>query len=249
LLRGAFDTGPPEVVHAQVAESAAAVKARPETTPLRDAAAPVALEIRYDGKPIALEIRQGQAQVREPAADQQVTFVLRKVDATPDRYGVVLLVNGVNTLFKEQTAPSEASKWVLGPEHRETVVGGYQTGEKTAETFRVLSSAESAANAVRYGPGAGTITLVVFREKKGGAGAPPLDDLGEDLAALARGALPPEAPKTLPALKFRLREGAGASMSRGLIVEGATTGAATRSVEFQTEATPVMSATIAYYRP
>ena len=249
LIRGAFDSGRTEEVREKVVASVVTVNASPATTPLRDPSAPVGLEIRYDGKPVPLEIRNGQAEVCEPTADQKVTFVLRKLDKTPDKYGVVLLVNGVNTLYKEQTAPQHAGKWVLGPEHRETVVSGYQTGAKSAEAFRVLSSAESKSNAVHYGPAAGTITLVVFREKKSADVAPPLDDEGEDLAALSRGVLPPERPKTLAALKFRLREGAGQGTSRGLIVEGQEIDAKIRTVEFQAEATPVMSATITYYKP
>jgi hypothetical protein len=249
LIRGAFDAGQTDVVQEKVIASAVQVKALPETTPLRDPSAPVALEIRYEGKPVPIEIREGKAEVREPGEQENVAFVLRKVDRTPDRYGVVLLVNGVNTLYKEQTAPLHAGKWVLGPDHRETVISGYQTGEKSAKAFRVLSSAESKTNAVNYGPAAGTITLVVFRERKAAVAAPPLDDEGEDLIALSRGALPPEQLKTLAALKFRLREGAGQGSSRGLIIEGETIGAATRTVEFQAEATPVMSATITYYKP
>jgi hypothetical protein len=249
LIRGAFDAGQTEEVHERAAASAVQVNASPATTPLRDPSAPVALEVRYDGRPVPLEIREGKAEVREPGEQQKVAFVIRKVDRTPDRYGVVLLVNGVNSLYKEQTTPLHAGKWILGPDHRETVISGYQTGAKSAEAFRVLSSAESKANAMHYGPAAGTITLVVFREKTRGVAAPPLDDEGEDLIALSRGALPPERPKTLAALKFRLREGTGQGTSRGLIVEGETIGAATRTVEFQAEATPVMSATITYYKP
>jgi hypothetical protein len=249
LIRGAFDAGQAEEVREKVVASVVKVRASPATTPLRDPSAPVALEIRYDGKPVPLEIRNGQAEVREPIADQKVTFVLRKVDKTPDKYGMVLLVNGVNTLYKEQTAPLHAGKWVLGPDQREALISGYQTGANSAEEFRVLSSAESTTNAVHYGPAVGTITLVVFREKKAAAAPPPLDDEGEDLAALSRGVLPPEPPKTLAALKFRLREGAGLGTSRGLIVEGENIGAATRTVEFQAEATPVMSATITYSKP
>jgi hypothetical protein len=249
LIRGAFDAGQADVVHEKVVASAVQVKASPATTPLRDPSAPVTLEIRYDGRPVPIEIREGKAEVREPGERQNVAFVIRKVDRTPDKYGVVLLVNGVNTLYKEQTAPEHASKWVLGPDHRETVVSGYQTGAKSAEAFRVLSSAESKTNAMHYGPAAGTITLVAFREKTREVAAPPLDDEGEDLIALSRGMLPPEQPKTLAALKFRLREGAGQGGSRGLIVAGETLGAAARTVEFQAESTPVMSATITYYKP
>jgi hypothetical protein len=213
--------------------------------------APVALEVRYDNQPVPLEFRAGKAEVREPGEDQKVSFVIRKRDRTPDRYGVVLLVNDVNTLDKEQVAPLHARKWILGPDHRESVILGYQTGERTAEAFRVLSSEESRTNAVHYGPAAGTITLVVYRERKARDAAPPLDldDEGEDLAALSRGVLPPERPQTLEALRFRLREGAGLDDSRGLIVQGSRIDAAIRKVEFLADPTPVMSATITYYKP
>ena len=112
----------------------------------------------------------------------------------------------------------------------------------------MLSSGESQANAVQYGPAAGTITLVVFREKAARGEPPPLDDAAEDLAALARGVLPAERPQTLAALKFRLREG-GRVESRGLIDKGRTIGAAVRDIAFQPEPTPVLSATITHYRP
>src|SRR5262249_33928163 len=158
--------GQGDEVRAEAITSAAKVETAPATTPLRDPAAPVALEIRYDGQPIPLEIRDGKAVVREPREGQKVAFVIRKVDTTPDRYDVVLRGNGVNTLYKDRAAPLHSGKWVLGPEHRETVVAGYQTGEATAEAFRVLSQAASPANAVRYGPAAGTVTLVVFREER-----------------------------------------------------------------------------------
>ncbi len=174
--------------------------------------------------------------------------MLRKVDQTSDRYGVVLLVNDENTLFKERAAPLHARKWILGPDHRETVIHGYQTGTRTAEAFRVLAPGESQANAVHYGPAAGTLTLVVFREQAVREKPLPLDDEAEDLVALSRGVLPAERPQTLAALKFRLREG-GRGGSRGLIGEGQTIGAAVRDVAFEPDPTPVMSATITYYRP
>jgi hypothetical protein len=53
----------------------------------------------------------------------------------------------------------------------------------------VVSQEESKLNAVHYGPGAGMITMVVFREKpqpkpnEGPAEPPPLDDKAEDMAA------------------------------------------------------------------
>ena len=105
----------------------------------------------------------------------------------------------------------------------------------------------SKKNAIHDGPAAGTITLMVFREKKTRVG-PQLDDEVEDLAAISRGVLPKERPQTLEALRFRLREGANLASLRGLIVEGQRIGAAVRRFEFQPDSTPVMAATITYYR-
>ena len=91
--------------------------------------------------------------------------------------------------------------------------------------------------------GAGTITLMVFREKKTRVG-PPLDDKTEDLAAISRGVLSKERPQTLAVLRFWLRAGANLANSRGLIVEGQRISAAVRRVEFPPDPTPVMAATI-----
>ena len=208
LIRGTFDAGRTEEVRETGGRwRPSRVKATPETSPLRDASAPVALEIRYDGQPVPLEIRDGKAEVREPREGEKVSFVLRKIDRTSDRYGVVLLVNDVNTLFKERTAPLHARKWILGPDHRETVIHGYQTGARRRRRSGCSRRGSRRSNAVHYGPAAGTITLVVFREQTVREEPPPLDDEAEDLVALSRGVLPAERPQTLAALKFRLREG------------------------------------------
>jgi hypothetical protein len=87
LIRGFLDGDRLDMVPEKAAESAAGVAARPESTPLRDPQAPVALEIRYDGQPVKLEVRENKAEVREPEEKQKVSFVIRKRDRTPDHYG------------------------------------------------------------------------------------------------------------------------------------------------------------------
>ena len=255
LIRGFADEGRVETVREKAIEEAVKVKATPEANPLRDAAAPVALEIRYDDQPVPLEIRDGKAEIREPREGQKVSFLLRKVDRTAERYGVVLVVNGENTLFKERIAPFHARKWILSSDHPSTPILGYQTGEHTAESFRVLSQEESKSDAVHYGPEAGLITMVVFREKakpkptEGPSAPPPLDDKAEDQVAMSRGVLPRGQPQTLAALKFQLREGVDLR-GRGMIKEGEKRDdVAIKQVEFQPDPTPVMSATVTYYKP
>jgi hypothetical protein len=244
--RGAFDAG--EVATTEAVDAASKVKAARQANPLADPAAPVGLEVVYDGRPVPVEFRGGRAFVREPAEGQSVRFVVRKRDRTADRYGVVLLVNGLNTLRKERLTPAECSKWVLGPGAPAVEVRGFQTDAATAEAFRVLSSEESRRNEMSYGPEVGSVTLVVFRERKGPP-PPALDDEGEDLAAIARATMPRTPPANLAALKYRLHAGADAGGSRGLIVEGRQTDSKIRTVEFIPDPTPVMSATITYYKP
>ncbi len=244
LTRGLFDEG--QVKMTKVVEIALKVKAQQALNPIQSAEAPVALEVLYDGRPVPLEIRGGQALVREPQEGQKVTLVLRKTDATPDRYGVVLMVNGENTLYRERQSPPNCQKWILSPQDPAITVHGFQGDEGKAETFRVLSRAESAKDAMDYGSDVGTISLVVFREASGGGEPLALDEEAEDLAAVSRAAFPAKPPENLSALRHQLHQG---SINRGLIVQGQQIGVAIRRVEFRPDPTPVMSATITYYRP
>jgi hypothetical protein len=247
LTRGLFDKGQVELT-STVVDLAAQVKSAQQPNPLQDPSAPVALEILYDGRPVLLEIRGGKALVREPDEGQKVALVLRRTDGSPDRYAAVLSVNGENTLFKERCSPLDAQKWVLNPGDPPIAVRGFQTDEGTAESFRVLSRGESARNVMNYSSDVGTIGLVVFRERKI-RGEPVADiDEDEDLAALSRGTFPKKAPKNFAALRQQLRP-ASSDPSRGLIASGEKNAAAIRRVEFSPDPTPVMSATITYYRP
>ena len=245
LTRGLFDGG--QVKLTKVVETALKVKTGQTANPVQSPEAPVALEVLYDGRRVPLETRGGQTLVREPREGEKVTLVLRKTESTPDRYGVVLLVNGESTLYRERLSPLNCQKWILSPQDRVITVQGFQTGEGQAEAFRVLSQSESAKNVMNYGSDVGTISLIVFREAKGGGEAIALEEEAEDVAAVSRGAFPAKPPLNLAALRFQLRQGAG-EPSRGLIVQGEQIGAAIRRVEFRPDPTPVMAATITYYR-
>ena len=250
MIRGAFEGGRVKIVPETVIKTAAKVKQGEETHPLLDPSAPVGLEIFYDNRSVPLEIREGKAWVREPQEGQKVLLVLRKRDKTVDRYGVVLMVNGQNTLFKERIPPVDCTKWILSEDYPAITVRGFQTRQKTAEAFRILSSQESKANTMHYGADVGTISLVVFRELKSLRTSPSLpDDDAEDLAAVFRSRLPEKQPLNLAALKYQLRSGSGSNATRGLIVEGPKIDAADRILTYTPDPTPVLAGTITYYRP
>jgi hypothetical protein len=93
------------------------------------------------------------------------------------------------------------------------------------------------------------ITLAVFLEESTDAPTPRPVDGAEDLAALARGALPDGRVRTLDELKSRLRGRAARGGTRGLIVEGEKVKARIRPTAFRAAPTPVMAASIIYYTP
>jgi hypothetical protein len=246
LLRGAFEGGKVEVVEAKAVQVAARVKSGEAKYPLADSAAPVALEIYYGRKQVEVKTQNGQARIREPRRGQKVTFVLRRRVRSKERYGVVLKVNGENTLYRQRLKDVECRKWILDPGDPPSAIEGFQKDGKTAGEFRILSRAESKDQEVYYGEDVGTISLVVFREQRDrNRSGGDLSYEAEDLAVLQRGLFPRKKPLNLAALQFQLREDG----SRGLIGEGEKVESKVRHVSFTPDPVPVMTATITYYRP
>lgn len=268
-----------EAAQEKAIEAAAEVKTKEATHPLVDTASPVSLEVYYDDRPAKIEFRDGKAFVPEPEEGQRVMLLLKKPAASQQRFAVVLKVNGENTLEREKMRDVDCHKWILDSVSPQIRVLGFQMNDDLSEEFRVLSREESKANEMHYGADVGTISMVVFREKGAPStqvatntpGNPPApnnpkpetknnppadlpadlpNDEAEDVAALTRGLLPKEQPKNLAALKHQLREGGRkAADTRGLIVQGRTTVNRTRTLQFQADPTPVMSATLIYYKP
>lgn len=265
VLRGAFDNGStrqsrqekpaPEKVRQEAVRQAAAVKSQSTSFPLADPSAPVKLEITYDGKRVPIELREGRAFVREPQPGQYVELTIVRNVTTEERLGVVLKVNGENTLYRQTHGDLDCAKWILSPKRMRTVVRGYQIeGTNEIESFSVLSRVASEARAIDYGRNVGQIQLTVFREENLllANDLPPAvpDEEDEDLAAMLRGIHPEKSPKNLSALKHQLRlAGKDEQQTRGLIVQGKKADNTVRIVKFTADPTPVMSATITYYKP
>lgn len=280
VLRGAFDggqtTAKPDAASSATARTVAASPAAAKTHtadiaqaaidatvrvkqadtvfPLSDPAAPVRLEILYDGRKVPVQLRSGRAFVTQPRAGQRVEFAIVRTEQASGRLGVVLRVNGENTLYRQTTRDLDCSKWILTDDHRRTVIKGYQMpGANTAEQFTVLSEADSAARAMHYGRSVGQIQITVFREEDflNASDLPPApaDEQEEDLVAIARATQPVKTPDNLSALKAQVRTaGTQGTVTRGLIVQGKASTHAIRPVKFVPDPTPVMSATVTYYR-
>ena len=249
LLRGIFDDGQTEVVRAKLQDKAyqEAVKVYQEQAkhPGQYADTPVTLEVRYDGRKIPLEFKAGKAFIPEPREGQAVDFVLKR-DASKNRFGVVLKVNGENTLEKERTPDLACHKWVLDPGYGPWAIRGYQVGD-TLEKFRVASVAESRQLEVYYGHDVGTITMTVFRERKD---KEELDLNGKYEDVLKKLPRLTEQPKNHSALVHQLLEAAnrGWGDGRSLIVGGQKEISRVETVTFIPDPDPIMVLTIVYRR-
>ena len=246
LLDDSVDTDPAKEKEREekVIQVAARVKEQEEKYPLQEKAPPVTLTAFYDGKPAAIEYRDGKAFLPEPREGQKVVFGLAR-DGTKERYGIVLKVNGENTLYREKLPDVQCRRWIMDPGDGPYKIPGFQKDDKTTEEFRVPSAAESKVHEINYGADVGTVTLTVFRERKGKPKPQDITDEGAALAAVTKGALPEEKAKNYNALKAQLLEDA----NRGLIVEGSPVNNPVQTVKFEPDPIPVMSVTVVYYRP
>jgi hypothetical protein len=252
VLRGAFDDGQTETTSAKQREHARqeaiyqqAVKVREQMMqhPAQQEKPPVTLDIYYDDAKAPLEFRDGQAYVAEPREGQTVQFGLRR-DSGKDRYGVVLKVNGENTLDKQRLPDLSCRAWVLDSGYGPWSIGGFHIGTDVREKFRVASVAESRQREINYGHDVGTISMTVFRELKAKAKQTFLDEDEQYQIVLKK--LPDlrKRPGNYQALKAQLLEDA----NRGLIVEGQRETSKVEVVPFVADPKPIMCLTVRYYR-
>jgi hypothetical protein len=215
---------------------------------------PVHLEVLYDGKPAKLT----GDQLPEPTDSTRIVFQLTNEDRK-NTYGVVLKVNGENTIYKEKEDPRFCHKWILEP-GKTIHITGFQLREEPGlidkdERFKVLPPELSEGYAMSYGQDAGKILLVVFRQKR------PEDDRVvqerekefEEVKPISRGTLALETlrPTDLTSLQGRLRATANNpnATSRGLVVGGKIGSSKVEQVLFTPYPDPILSRTIRYYEP
>jgi len=168
VLRGAFDSGAtdltPAAAQTQVATAAHAVRTQLADFPLLDPSAPVQLEVRYDDRLMPIEVRHGRAFLPEPEQGQDVELAIVRGKTATGVLGVVLRVNGENTLGRQTLSDVECRKWLLTPDHTRTVIRGYQMDDNQRESVCVLSEADSRRRGVDYGRSLGQRHLAGFRQ-------------------------------------------------------------------------------------
>lgn len=206
---------------------------------------PISLEIRYDGKIQPIEFREGAAFVSEPNENQKVSFVVRRKGNARPRLGIVLKVNGENTLYRQKLPDAQCSPWIFEPSLNEFGVYGYQLDAQSLQQFKVLSQAQSKSKEIDYGEFVGTISISVLNEQtvEPKSSIDLLADDSEDFAILTRSTFPSKPPRNLSALRHQLAH----SSTRGLIVEGAVVQQNVETAQFKADSIPMMTATIKYY--
>jgi tetratricopeptide (TPR) repeat protein/tRNA A-37 threonylcarbamoyl transferase component Bud32 len=248
LVRGGLKGDEP-LDPAKAIDAAVALRKQQVLPPLLDKEnAPVSLEVRYDDMPVMVQYRDGKFQVPEAKEGQRVSFTIRRQAAADQRLGIVLKVNGQNTILRERLPDAQCRKWVLEPDVAALTVDHIQTDDKEDKgEIQAPAVPKTPPGEIRYTADVGTISLVVFREARGKSKAPAAGS--EDLAALARAGFPKDKAKDLAALKEQLHKDGGLeNAAQGLAVP-ANPGEGLRPVEFRADPTPLMAITITCQRP
>jgi hypothetical protein len=134
----------------------------------------VLVEMLVNRKPQTIRKAGAQAdnvawQTDSPSAGAALAFRLK--NTTDRRLGVVLRLNGVNTINEETLEPENCRKWVLPPGRAAVVNGFYLLGGDDSKSekpsripFKVLVGREARQMKAQLGPRAGLIDVDVFEE-------------------------------------------------------------------------------------
>jgi hypothetical protein len=249
-VRGAFDDDKKDGEEATYAkeskaldQAAAYAKTQPSDTP---AAQPVQLAVYYNGKRVPMKRQGNKFVIPEPSENTRVKLLLTR-DGDQARYGVVVKVNGENTIFRQKLPDPQCRKWILGRGAKPFPIDGFQLDNKKHVRFKVLSPYESENGKVNYGDDVGQITMTVFREatKPPPQPSPLAPDYQEQKsAAVVKAAHLPENKESYGALLASLQQQA----ARGLLGAGEAVDRGFNTTPFTADPTPVQTLIVVYFK-
>jgi len=228
--------------------------------------APVQLEILYDETPQKVDAEMSEKyssatllRVPAPVKGKVKKVSFRLTSRTDDQVGVVLRLNGRNTIFEQRGDPVTCFKWILEKKGQSVMVEGFQIDYMNDQKFNVLSAEESNAAALNYGDSAGLIDVIVFRGVPKPESAVVKNKTADPVAVvIARSAMKltgQPAASNLENFKKQLtgetvQETDKVGREGGMITKGEKVGASpVKTVEFFPSPYPVSSTTIRYYYP
>ncbi|MEI8374047.1 MAG: hypothetical protein WCJ35_14570 [Planctomycetota bacterium] len=107
---------------------------------------------------------------RAPAPSQKVVFDLR--NTTDRKVGVVLLINGYNTLYHEYGLESHQwSRWILEPGKEYRIKGVYERNRKVFAPFEGISSNDLRGSTNDFADAVGVIQMHLFTSERAAAAA------------------------------------------------------------------------------
>jgi hypothetical protein len=220
---------------------------------------PIKLEVLYNGKPV---VPDENGNVKEPEPGTHVSFRITHRNLDDQTYGVVLKINGQNTVFPNEQEPADlhCCKWILGPKQSYTI-SAFQKSEDDARQFTVAPLTPRERDEVRYDQHLGTFALTIFRTSPGDRteeAAKPKEQeiiqkaISRGSLSAARGDLAAGRPETFKQLQGKLRSSTGATSAgkpRGVIKPGTEVKSVVKPVPFHADPTPVLSLTLRYAKP
>ena len=229
------------------------------TPPSIEKDAPIKVAILINGA----EVPVADGAIPEPKEGDRLVFRLENVSDSVQ--GVVLKVNGENTIFREKFDGKDCYKWILKPGEK-VLVAGFQKTPMLRDDFRIQTPEESQAGEVNYGPFAGTFQAMAFRGKLLAPGEKPRPIKTESKeeealasAAISRGSVQfsdddngqKPRPQSLAELQEQLKgREKSASDGRGMVGTGAEKESEIKKVTFEADPPEaVMNYTIRYYKP
>jgi hypothetical protein len=222
------------------------------------------LQIYYDGHrvdplPDSSDPNNTTYLIPEPRAGQKVTMTIEQMDRKDKVLGVVLKVNGQNTLYRQTGPDFYCSKWVLDPSWSKTTIQGFQKDDTTTQAFCVATRNESKNLEMDYGDKVGTISLTVFEEaaedqaEQNPQEANADDETAAQIATVAKGLFPDKPAQNAKELQELFKEPLKPKpypiQSRGLIISGETIANHVCDKNYRWSSEPIQSIVIRYYKP
>ena len=132
---------------------------------------PLEIVIKYDGKAVQPYIAEKRYFLPEPEAKQKVTVeFIRRTTEHQDPFGIVLKINGINSLDEQKLPAANCRKWLVGTEWKDKpyeIKGFYNVnpdgGDSLGNKFEVKPLEESIKNEIKYGDDVGQISVTIFR--------------------------------------------------------------------------------------
>jgi len=225
--------------------------------PLKDEKLPLKLQVFYDGVPQEIKyLSEAQstspgAKIAEPTTGQRVILKVSKRNPNDkNRYGVLLRINGENTLYRQRLRESKSTPWVFESDAKEITISGFQNENGTRQPFIVKAGKEMLDAEAFYGNNIGLISLTVFQERNKNNHAAVNLKADEILDSIRNNSLPKKPSENISALRSSLATSVY-NQTRGVIVpdEKNTEASKLDFVDFKWDTNPIFSASIRYYHP